>query len=239
MKKLFTFIILFLWCFTPKLINAQNNALYFNGTSNYIQVDNFPDLTTWTVECWVKGNNIPTSTNSGVVYKGNNFRIIWDDNTAENQAAIAVVVGGYSYSASFGTLKANEWYHLAGTYDGGNLCAYTNGVLITTNSSPTGESSSDSTPLKIGTQELPSEECFEGTIDEVRIWQGARTVEQIRTNMYQELSGYEINLIAYYQMNEASGTIAKNSKSGGFPNGTLVDFDFTNKQSPFCCILWL
>ena len=42
-------------------------------------------------------------------------------------------VGGAWYPASFGPLAANTWYFLAATYDGETLTAYTNGVLVSTN----------------------------------------------------------------------------------------------------------
>jgi hypothetical protein len=46
---------------------------------------------------------------------------------------------------------------------------------------------------------------FMGCIDEVRVWNRARTEEEIRINMEEYLTGNENNLTAYWKMNEGSG----------------------------------
>jgi hypothetical protein len=52
---------------------------------------------------------------------------------------------------------------------------------------------------------------FDGGIDEVRIWNVARTREQIQNDMHWELSGSEPGLVAYYKFNEGSGQSASDS----------------------------
>ena len=45
---------------------------------------------------------------------------------------------------------------------------------------------------------------FDGHIDEVRIWNSAKTEAEISSMMNMELSGLESNLVAYYKMEEIS-----------------------------------
>ena len=49
---------------------------------------------------------------------------------------------------------------------------------------------------------------FRGFIDEVRIWNVARSREQILGDMMQELTGLEPGLAGYWKFNEGTGTVA-------------------------------
>ena len=63
-------------------------------------------------------------------------------------------------------------------------------------------------------------EGFIGQIDEVRIWKRALTQTEIRNNMSKKLAGTESGLVAYYKMDEGTGTIVEDS-SPNSNNGTL------------------
>ena len=63
---------------------------------------------------------------------------------------------------------------------------------------------------------------FQGQIDEVRVWNVARTPGDLQANMSHELTGNEAGLAAYYRMSDGSGlTLTDNSGHGW--NGTLMD----------------
>lgn len=59
--------------------------------------------------------------------------------------------------------------------------------------------------MVIGGYVIPGYE-FPGLIDEVRIWNTARTEAVIQANMNAELTGGEADLVAYYNFNHISGT---------------------------------
>ena len=65
---------------------------------------------------------------------------------------------------------------------------------------------------------------FISQIDEVRIWDDARTQSEIRANMHAELSGSESNLVAYYKMSNGSGTSLTDNSSNS-NTGTLTNMD--------------
>ncbi|MEN0049497.1 MAG: T9SS type A sorting domain-containing protein, partial [Bacteroidota bacterium] len=50
---------------------------------------------------------------------------------------------------------------------------------------------------------------MKGSMDELRIWNTARTIEQINAYLNEELTGAEANLVAYYPFNE--GEIGQNN----------------------------
>lgn len=220
MKK--TNLILVLIVLTGALL-ATNNALDFDGANEQYISSNFnTDLATWTIECWVKGDAVPSSASyDGVITRGYNFQINWDHENVDFRGAVGIYVGSSWYAASFGTLEGNIWYHLAGTYDGEDLKAYKNGVLMAVNGSPSGAAASSTDVLLLGAKAGPSA-FFDGQLDEVRIWSDVRTETEIRGNMYQELVGNETNLIVYYNLNETSGTTADNLEGTATYDGTLT-----------------
>ncbi len=61
---------------------------------------------------------------------------------------------------------------------------------------------------------------FAGTIDEVRIWNYARSQTEIRRDMCRRLTGNEPGLVGYWRFDECSGNIAFDA-SGNGNHGTL------------------
>ncbi len=80
---------------------------------------------------------------------------------------------------------AGSWYHIAGIYDGSYLRIYVNGILE--NSIPTsGDLRTETFPLAIGSYTLGDRLFFCGAVDEVKIYNYARTAEEIQ-NDYQNV----------------------------------------------------
>ena len=98
---------------------------------------------------------------------------------------------------------------------------YLNGKSVATESISNNSLHTHSSSLAVGY--FPSyAQYFDGQIDEVRIWDDARTQAEIKNNMYNELSGSESNLVAYYNMNEASGTTL-NDLTSNLNDGTATN----------------
>jgi hypothetical protein len=149
-----------------------NGGLRFDGTNDYVDTTHTTNLPRWTVCVWVTSPAAPSSaasSASGPVYRDSNYQITWNHQTAASRGGVGVQVGGTWYHASFGTLEANTWYHLAGTYDGETVKAYKDGVLVTANTGPSGNPNSETDTLKLG-RHSASAQYFAGTIDDVRIY---------------------------------------------------------------------
>jgi hypothetical protein len=74
-------------------------------------------------------------------------------------------------------------------------------------------------------------DAFAGGINELRIWEVARTREQIQQSMCIELSGTEPGLVGYWKFNEAGGQTAYDSSVGG-NDGRLGDSDGSDSADP-------
>jgi hypothetical protein len=102
-------------------------------------------------------------------------------------------------------IQTNQWYHLAGTYDGVTVTVYVNGVKI--KSEPiSGNLTIDSSDLVIGKgdPEFSSGEYFHGVLDEVRVWNVARSPEEIQAAMNKPLTGKEKGLVAYWNFDDGT-----------------------------------
>nr|NQU90725.1 LamG domain-containing protein [Bacteroidota bacterium] len=113
------------------------------------------------------------------------------------------------------TGSKNAWTHFAMVYDGTNVKVYANGDLKADQERSLNTISNTFYIGKWGNN------YFDGQIDELRVWNTARTQEQIQATMNVQLSGSESGLLAYYQMNEGSGTTITDNSPNSF-TGTLV-----------------
>ena len=161
------------------VIGRIGGALQFDGVDDYIRTDYAADLPTWTVAVWVNCPAAPKkAAPSGPVHRENNFQISWNHSSADFRGAAGLRVADKWYAAGFSELQANQWYHLAATYDGENLKAYKNGVLITDNPDPSGVPNKESATLKFA-RHANYGDHFEGTIDDVRIYSYDLTADEV------------------------------------------------------------
>lgn len=108
---------------------------------------------------------------------------------------------GYTSVASSVPINLNQTYHVAATYDGAFVRYYVNGCL-TGQTAWSGNMIQNNLLTAIGNQSTCQCEPFTGYIDEVRIWNVARTSAQLQANMNTLPSpGTQLGLIAYYNNN--------------------------------------
>jgi uncharacterized repeat protein (TIGR02543 family) len=123
-------------------------------------------------------------------------------------------------------IPINTWTHLAGTYDGTNLKIYVNGVLENTVPT-TGSIRTSNLPLFMGKAPWTPNNNLNGQMDEVRVWNVARTQAQIVETMKKSLVGNETGLVGYWSFNEALGAAttadgSPNGNTGTFNNGATI-----------------
>jgi hypothetical protein len=140
------------------------------------------------------------------------------------------------YDIPFPATIAQRWNHIAVSVNRrGSIIGYLNGVASGHAYVVGGENiSADSAktiagtlPVRLGTDGKTNgyRAPFNGTMDEVRIWKTVRTPQELRDNMCHKLTGTEGNLLAYYRMDETTGTSIINNATAtsGLFNGTWVN----------------
>ena len=107
-----------------------------------------------------------------MVHREGNYQINWDHPNDSFRCAAGVRIGGTWYSAGFGDLQPDTWYHLVATYDGESLKTYANGVLVTDKSGLSGSPDSEQASLILGRHAYDRDPVnhFAGMIDDVRIY---------------------------------------------------------------------
>jgi len=111
-----------------------------------------------------------------------------------------------------GSMTAGTTYHVAGTYDGATMRLYISGNQVA--SSNTVFALADANvDLYIGSSQGYPTRVFNGVIDEVRIWNRARTQPQIQSLMNIQLPEVywatpDSGLVGYWRLNESAGQLA-------------------------------
>ena len=207
---------------TLKSYLTNNNALTFVvPRDQYVTVPHSASInlgTNFTMEAWVNYSGA----NSTIVKKGDTD-FLWQlnaNNTNNNKM-------GYfdratnSWKYSTGTVLQNTWTHVAITLQAGILTFYINGVASGT--AAVASAYQDNQPMNIGRQQAGYLfNNFNGTMDELRLWNYARTPSQILANM-NSVPANTYGLAAYYKFDETTGTTitdaSGNNNTGTFVNG--------------------
>ena len=168
-------------------------ALSFNGVNDWVTVAdaNVLDLTTgMTMEAWVR----PTAV-------GSLWRTVMMKEQPNNNLTYALYAGdgaGHAGANVFTTADRgvtgttatplNAWTHLAATYDGATLRLYVNGVQAASRA-VTGSIRATTGVLRIGGNNIWTNEWFAGLIDEVRLYNKALTAAEIQADMTKPVTG--------------------------------------------------
>jgi hypothetical protein len=119
-----------------------------------------------------------------------------------------------------------EWVHISLVHSGGLLHAFRNGVEVaSTSSGTTVQPNTGALPrLQLGGIIINASRnwTFEGSLDEVSLWNVARSAAQIQQDMFRTLSGNEPGLSAYYAMSDGAGTTLTDDGPASW-SGTLLD----------------
>lgn len=116
-------------------------------------------------------------------------------------------------------LTLNMWQHVAAVYDGTSMLLYVNGTQMQSASENRTIVEDPAMPLRIGGSPGGWSRFFTGKIDEVRVWNVARTNVQIREKMFKGIST-GTGLVASYNMNDGTGTSLTDNTGNG-NTGTL------------------
>ena len=219
-----------------------NSAPIFNGSTGYVEIpdaDVFSESTTGalSVEAWLRPDSLtmPNAESSGYVHwmgKGTNGQHEWVARMYQqgNSEDRANRISFYSFNLTGGlgagsyfqdTVVVNQWIHYVGTFDDTRTYIFKNGVMRDSDllSDYTIVPMNGSAPVRIGTRDLNS--FFQGSIARVAIYNVRLTEQQIAAHYAAKVAGNydqvviaEPSLVAFYKLDESSGTVAVDSKGG-------------------------
>lgn len=224
-RKITLALLLLIFCGLSQMLPAQNYALTFDGSSDYINCGNPAGLQITgdqTIEMWLFPYALDARRNPlAKAYAGEGTLTMETDGTINYYYGTGG--GNNSPYQSFGTgsqINPNEWTHIAVVRDLSNMKLhwYINGILVNSVDAEFSFAQSGSNTFYIARGYVND---FKGQIDEVRVWNVARTSYEIASNKNSELTGMEDGLAGYWTFNEGSGTTAYDQSPFGH-NGTLA-----------------
>lgn len=212
---------------SPATTSDPGKALVCNGTATgygaAIPAAQGSLSAPYTVECWAK----PGNTTAAMSMLGS--RVGASPSTFDMKFMPGRIHGDIGTGAAWLTTaadanfayNANTWYHIAYAVTSTGYSIYANGNLIGsgTYASATPVLCSSTATLFIG--QYGSGEYFNGNLDEVRIWNTARSQADIQANMAKSLAGNESGLVGYWKCDDGSGTTLTNAVAAG-ASGTLA-----------------
>ncbi|NVK85102.1 MAG: DUF5011 domain-containing protein [Cytophagia bacterium] len=211
------------------------NSLNFDGVNDNVRLSTPLAIGqgSTTVEVWVKvpevgqggllanerpgiilGNYDSPNSISYEVYSAGRLRVWWN--------------AGQAGAVGTRDLRDGEWHHIAFVRiaNENRFIGYIDGVEefnVVMNSSDVTFNSLH----KIGSDNRSgTKQNFHGNIDELRIWNYARTQSEIEAEMFDPLKGIENGLINYWNFEERSGSTLNDLVAGN--NGTLLQMDVVN-----------
>ncbi|RMG56821.1 MAG: hypothetical protein D6717_05870, partial [Gammaproteobacteria bacterium] len=216
---------------TPPVAGLHDDpyALAFNGVQDTITIPNnavFNPVGPFTVSAWVRAR--PTQNAYFIVIDKSHGQIDSTGWVIQGDSALANISFGlgqggqsttnFAGATSVTDIRDGSWHHIAGVYTGTQAHIYIDGVLEGSGAVPV-PVVHNTRGLNIG-QWWQGGRSFNGEIDEVRIWNVARTQAQIRADMNRRLLGNEPGLVGYWNFDEGSGTVVKDLTANA-NNGTL------------------
>lgn len=217
--------------YTTPILNTTTNyyvstanmesSLDFSGSNDYVRIPNSASLDmdgTLTIEMKIKSSTWAT-------------RQYPFDKFYNGEGRFSVEAGGnpnffygngtnYSSGAAYQNIPTNQWAHIAVVRDNSKstLSWYIDGVFIRKyNTTYTGT---------ITANDLIIGGTFNGELDEIRIWNTARTASELLVNKDRILNGNESGLVAYYNMNNGHGLVLEDLTANNL-DGILVNMDST------------
>ena len=240
------FLSLLILGFASSVSNAQTsqNALNFDGSDDFVQTSygGVQGSAARTIEAWIKtsANCDPNSggiqnviADYGTFATGARFtlNVLWN-----NAPRIEISGGGLSGKTA---VNDGNWHHVAAVYDPSatnKYSLYVDGVLDTAGNISTSLNTGSSNNLIIG-KRIDNVRHFNGSIDEIRFWNVARTQAEIDSLNDQEICSNQSGLVAYYRFNQGtaggsnSGVTTLPDKSSSSNNGSLNNFALSGSSS--------
>ena len=197
--------------FTADRLGNANSAAYFDGNDDYIEVPNNGAFSprkgfSFVVQFKTESPAIQTLLDKRDLVTGTDVQlqafINWDQQpgfgyghnyTNNTQCDIAVLQYNLYVSTGVNTINQNEWYCVIGTFDGTKQNIYLNGVLMDSKNTPLPLiDSCKNIPFIIGRHSNDYNQSFKGTIDEVRVYNRALTIDEINSLSPCKIAGTEI-----------------------------------------------
>jgi hypothetical protein len=205
-------------------------ALEFDGMDDHVALPNMNPILAngFTVEAWVRYRSFKRW--SRIIDFGNGesgHNILFANRELTNDLEFQVYKPDVSWPPGWGiiewhphsiiapgVLETGIWMHLAATVDSnGHASLYKNGEQLITDTIQV-PTTVQRTKNYIGRSNWAGDGCFDGDMAEVRVWNLARTQDEIQQDMHHLPAEDEPGLLGYWLFEEGAGAIVRDRASG-------------------------
>lgn len=188
------------------VLGRLGQALNFRNSADYINISDSASLdipSSFTVSTWVNLTSYPAAADVyGIVSKGgngetaalnHNYLLVIDNNIfngAPGLGAVATIVyedsSGTNYDAYFDITTSNfplgNWHHVVGIFDdtANTLNVYVDGVKGVADNGATAAPNQSNQAIRVADPQTSTTSFFDGKIDDVRIYNRALSVDEIK-----------------------------------------------------------
>ena len=205
-------------------LDGENDYLTTEATRNFANKD-------LTFECWVNYDSLQNAT----------FFSQGDANEAismgmnDSGKVVVKVADKVLVSEKTPAWEKSSWNHVALVYDNTDttVTAYVNYTAAISGYKVNAYTGNG--VVEVGRDVATQSGNFNGKVDQFRIWNDVRSSATIQANSTAQLSGNDLNLIAYYDMEEAKGSATEDKARGAnlvmkggswaLPEGRSAEFD--------------
>jgi hypothetical protein len=195
-------------------------------THSYIEFAHSPALNptaAFTFEAWVKiANNVAGEDCRTIA--GKNWQQAWwfGQCNVGGQPTLRSYLKGGASQRNAGIIPRNVWTHVAVTFDGVNRRHYINGELAAS-FAESGPLTTSGANVRIAS-DVSWQFSPNGEIDEVRLWNVARTTAQLRAAINEAITTPQPGLVAVWALNGNTADVV--GPHDGVPVGTIFAVTF-------------
>lgn len=185
--------------------NPNPGFAYFDGSGDYVSYghhDHLHGMSALTMECWLYRQGSGHFEFFGKNYR--NYQLVIDGSQRVYFYKGYGTIGSNSYQgwSTSQTINANQWYHLALTWEGSSIKLYVNGNLAWS------VNDAISIPIpdfhlyafEFGRRAGENAYYMNGRLAEAKLWNVVRSQDEIKNSMYSSLHGTESGLIGYWPL---------------------------------------
>ena len=215
-------------------VSGSGNGLHFTQTNDQVSGTNSAlplNNDARTIEAWIKADGNSAGDES-ILEWGSTFIGNARSGLFIRSSGVLVHIAGNNDLDGSTNIRDGQWHHVAVTHDGTTTTLYLDGNVEATAAKTY---ATDNTNFTMGSN--ANGEQFDGTIDEVRIWNVAKSQADLNNNKSTELLGSETGLVAYYNFNQGTaggintGITTLTDGSSSNADGTLTNFALTGNTS--------
>eukprot|EP00898_Chlorokybus_atmophyticus_P001863 jgi/Chlat1/2678/Chrsp18S02987 len=180
------------------------SALVFDGVDDSVDVPiQAEGLSAFTIEVWLKTSS-PASEFTPIVWVASDAPFPHMHLYMSRLGLAFEVSNSLAAAVSIGRINDGMWHHVAASFDGEATYVYVDGAMTANATLDTPLTTYPMPKLRLGAVYFSPAEYYKGSMDNLRVWDYARTQEEIASDMNAALMGDEEGLLLYLPFDDVS-----------------------------------